>query len=122
MQTPETIEKVKRVAQRSLDICPCYGHFCEHCEEAKELLSEVGANDEPHYHKARYVNGQLTDECDRCGRDLRNPIHTRLGQEFPSDQANNPGLRIEPSTLLPILDDIMRPKDWARAEKDKARA
>ena len=31
-----------------------------------------------HYHVAHYIDGQLTEECDKCGRDLRDSIHRRM--------------------------------------------
>lgn len=30
-----------------------------------------------HTHKAKYVDGKLTDECDKCGLDIRDEIHLR---------------------------------------------
>jgi hypothetical protein len=29
----------------------------------------------PHWHVAKYVDEKLTDECNACGRDLRDSIH-----------------------------------------------
>jgi hypothetical protein len=72
----------KRVARRSINLCPCHGHLCDHCAEAKELLNDLGANDERHFHKAHYEAGKLTDECDQCGRDLRNPIHITIQEDI----------------------------------------
>ncbi len=31
----------------------------------------------PHYHRAHYIGGRLTDACGLCGRDLRDEIHKR---------------------------------------------
>jgi hypothetical protein len=79
------MEVGKRVARRCIELCSCYGHICEHCCAAKELLNDLGANDERHIHKAHYEGGKLTDECDQCGRDLRDPLHRRVDEQIKGD-------------------------------------
>lgn len=46
--------------------------------------------EEQHYHVAHYdEEGNLTDECDKCGKDLRDEVHyrDRQSRKVKADQA-----------------------------------
>jgi hypothetical protein len=37
----ERVLLARSVAERSIQLCPCYGHFCDGCKAAKELLHRI---------------------------------------------------------------------------------
>lgn len=47
-------------------------------ERARRALAEAQGRHVQHVHVAGTTVGKDIDECARCGRDLRDPIHTRL--------------------------------------------
>ena len=61
------------VARGAIANCPCYGHLCSYCKDAKRLLGMCGVR---HHH----VRGEDIDRCEDCGRDLRDSIHLRVGE------------------------------------------
>lgn len=75
------IETSLRVARHGLAACPCYGHLCGHCEDARSVI----AMQEPHTHVALYEDSttansgheKLLDECALCGLSFRDPVHAR---------------------------------------------
>ena len=61
------------VARSAISGCPCYGHLCSTCKDAKRLLGICGVR---HFH----ICGEEGDRCEDCGFDLRDSIHLREGE------------------------------------------
>jgi len=59
---------IQQVAKASIAKCPCYGHFCGQCGDAKVVLDAI---------KHMHVRSDNGDTCGACGLDLRDSIHRR---------------------------------------------
>jgi len=78
LQAVKILPTAERLANNQIQSCHCYGKLCEYCDDARTVLALAGANDKPHYLKASYENGKLTDKCARCGKDFRDSLHLRV--------------------------------------------
>jgi hypothetical protein len=74
----EAVRELVAAAELSVDGCIHYGIR----KRLREAIVAVKAEEKPqtlplHYHEAKYIDGELVRECNKCGQDLMHFSHRR---------------------------------------------